>query len=149
MTASNANFVADALIHISHQHSDPVTNLKLQKLLYYAQAWHLVLFDDALFDEAIEAWVHGPVVPSIFRRFRDNRWSVLEDSGSILPAARTREHLDDVWKVFGKYNAYDLERMTHSEAPWKAAREGLAPDVSSHNIISLESMKSYYQILNA
>ena len=55
----SANQVAQNIIGFSHEHGDPISNLKLQKLLYYAQAWYLALYDVPLFDDPIEAWVHG------------------------------------------------------------------------------------------
>lgn len=61
-----AKRVADYIIAFAHEHGDPVSNLKLQKLLYYAQAWHLALHDNPLFDERIEASVHGPAVPPVY-----------------------------------------------------------------------------------
>ena len=66
MAVSTAKAVADAFLHISTENRSGITNLKLQKLIYYAQAWFLALHDEALFDDPIEAWVHGPVVPEVF-----------------------------------------------------------------------------------
>jgi uncharacterized phage-associated protein len=63
-----ADEVADAVICLARARQIDITNLKLQKLLYYCQAWSLVFTGQALFAERIEAWVHGPVVPSIFRK---------------------------------------------------------------------------------
>jgi uncharacterized phage-associated protein len=143
MATSTADRVAEGLINLSHDEQSPVSNLKLQKLVYYAQAWHLALYCVPLFEEEIEAWVHGPVVPSLFQRYRDFKWGILPRSGGPVPQD-TRYHLEEVWRAYGASSAYDLERLTHSEAPWKAARAGLAPDESSHNIITKDSMKEYY-----
>jgi uncharacterized phage-associated protein len=147
MAASTASRVAECLINLSHDRQDPVTNLKLQKLLYYAQAWHLVLFNELLFEDAIEAWVHGPVVPAVFRKYRDCRWSPILRADAVSVTQAVREHLEEVWKVYGKFDASKLERLTHSEAPWKEAREGLPLDVPSHNVITRDSMKAYYSTL--
>ena len=67
MAISNAQDVANFFIGRFQEAQDPVTNLKLQKLLYYAQGWYLAFFDEPLFDERIEAWLHGPVVPPIYQ----------------------------------------------------------------------------------
>lgn len=143
MATPTAQYVAECLISLSHAKRNPVSNLKLQKLLYYSQAWHLALYKHPLFDEEVEAWVHGPVVPEVFRRFRDCRWNPIPSSGEGLDAP-FMPHLEEVWKVYGELRAFDLERLTHSEDPWKMARTGLPPDVSSHRVISKPSMQEYY-----
>jgi uncharacterized phage-associated protein len=143
MALATANLVAECIISLSHAKHNPVSNLKLQKLLYYSQAWHLALFGEPLFDEDIEAWVHGPVVPEIFRRYRDCKWSPIPSLG-VDNACQFRPHLEEVWRVYGRFSAFDLERLTHSEDPWKMARKGLAPDESSNNIITKSSMRDYY-----
>jgi|SRR6185437_1680304 len=144
MATSTADRVAEGLINLSHDKQNPISNLKLQKLLYYSQAWHLALFKEPLFQEDIEAWVHGPVVPQVFRCYRDFRWISLPRKEEAVVSAGLRSYLEEVWRVYGQYNAYDLERLTHSEEPWKAARVGLPPDESSHNVITKHSMMSYY-----
>jgi uncharacterized phage-associated protein len=145
MAVSTAHRVADGLVNLAHDHEQPITNLKLQKLLYYAQAWHLALFSEPLFDEPIEAWVHGPVVPSIFRRYKECRWNHLprvEWVSAQTPAVK--DHLTEVWRVYGKFDAFGLEKLTHSETPWQMARAGLPSDAPSHSIISHASMREYY-----
>ena len=149
MPASTVYAVADTLISISYDKSSPVTNLKLQKLLYYAQAWYLTLYGESLFDAEIEAWVHGPVVPAIFRKYRENRWDPISNVATGEVSKQVQDHLEEVWRVFGAFRAGYLERLTHSEAPWIIARGGLPPDVSSNNVISRKSMRDYYSaVLN-
>jgi len=148
MAPATANLVAECIISLSHEKRNPVTNLKLQKVLYYSQAWYLALRKEPFFHEDVEAWVHGPVVPSIFRHYRDCKWSPIP--GTPVNSSQFRAHLEEVWRVYGGFSAYDLERLTHSEEPWKIARAGLAPDASSNNIISKSSMRDYYSArLNA
>lgn len=142
MALATANLVAERIISLSHEKQSPVSNLKLQKLLYYAQAWHLALYKNSLFEDEIEAWVHGPVVPEVFRRFRDCKWKPIPIRKN--PHVAFNSHLEEVWRVYGNFSAYDLERLTHSEDPWKLARIGFAPDASSNNIISKTSMRNYY-----
>jgi uncharacterized phage-associated protein len=143
MATATANLVAECIISLSHEKQNPVSNLKLQKLLYYSQAWHLAMNQAPLFNEDFEAWVHGPVVPAIFRYYRDCRWSPIP-ADKMNTSSPFRPHLEEVWNVYGGLSAFDLERLTHSEAPWKIARAGLAPDASSHNIITQSSMRDYY-----
>lgn len=136
--------VADSLIDLAIDKGSPITNLKLQKLLYYAQAWHLAIYSVELFPDDFEAWVHGPVVPAVFRAFRSSNWATLTPQGTISLRHEAIYHLKQVWKVYGKFSAFELERMTHSEEPWRKARKGLAPDEPSHEIISKSSIKKYY-----
>lgn len=74
MAENTARQVADYVIAFLAEHGDPTTNLKLQKLLYYSQAWYLALYDLPLFDDRIEAWVHGPVVPPVYGAFKGKEW---------------------------------------------------------------------------
>lgn len=147
MANNTARQIADAIISISHEHSSEITNLKLQKLLYYAQAWYIVFNDRPLFGENIEAWVHGPVVAGVFGDFKHFRWSPINMPGSPTNSMEINEHLNEVWRAYGKYGATELERMAHAESPWREARGGLPPDEPSRNIISHASIKEYYSSL--
>ena len=142
--AITASTVAESLINLSHEKQNPISNLKLQKLLFYTQAWHLAIFKRPLFNEDFEAWVHGPVLPAIFRRYRDYKWCSLPNVNPPTLTDQTMKHIEEVWSVYGSIAALDLERLTHSESPWKDARVGFAPDESSHQIISKTSMQKYY-----
>src|SRR5579871_1664070 len=73
------NHTSDFLLCESRERGDVLTNLKLQKLLYYAQAWHLVHKDKYLFSEDFQAWIHGPVLPSQYQRFKKNEWRPIQD----------------------------------------------------------------------
>lgn len=129
----------------SFQKKQEISNLKLQKLLYYAQAWHLVLYDAALFDDKIEAWVHGPVVASVFREYREFGWKPLSVTEVCrISSVDVVSHLKEVIRVYGKFDAVMLERMTHREAPWRDARGNLAPDEPSNRVITHEAMKKFY-----
>jgi uncharacterized phage-associated protein len=145
---NDLNKVANYFIFLHHESGDLITNLHLQKLMYYAQAWHLALKNKPLFVEDFEAWVHGPVLPSLYQRFKIYRWNPIgiKVKEPDLPTT-TKKHLKEIVKVFGKFSAFELERMTHNEAPWKKARKGLPLDVNSSKIISKSSMKSYYSSL--
>ncbi len=126
----------------------PVTNKKLQKLLYYAQAWSLVMRDQKLFNDKIEAWVHGPAVREIYLEYKQFGFSPIEKkiNETTINSVPTdvKKFLDEVWSVYGKHDAAYLEHLTHSEEPWQKAREGVEPHVGSENEISTESMKVFY-----
>jgi len=125
-------------------HRKPISNLKLQKLLYYAQAWYLAFYNEPLFTGKIEAWVHGPVVREVFRTYKKYEWKPITEQVSKVALAKVQQHLDEVIRVYGKFDAVDLERMTHQEAPWRDARGALAPDEPSNRVITHEAMKKFY-----
>ncbi len=139
----------------------PLSPLKLQKILYYIQAWHLVFFNGhPLFDEQPEAWVNGPVYPSVYKRFKkewlsDNNLSVSYSGDDaektmqmflqkMLLEPEQTEFLFAVLQKYGKCSAAQLVYLTHAESPWNDARNGLSPFDRSNNCISFESMKTYY-----
>jgi uncharacterized phage-associated protein len=137
--------VADFLLCESRERGEILTNLKLQKLIYYAQAWYLVLKKCPLFEEDFEAWVHGPVLPSQYFRFSRYSWHPITDELSKPQIkAAIDSHLCEVVDVFGSETAVALELMTHREGPWIKARGDLAPDVPSRNPISKASMSEFY-----
>ena len=150
MASTTAKAVADFFLNFVHKHGDVLTNLKLQKLVYYAQAWHLALKGKPLFDDEIQAWVHGPVVPSLYVRFKKYRWEVVTEKPNWpdLPDPVCK-HLVEVFSVYGKFSAWDLERMTHQELPWQNARKGLTLDAEGKHPISHKDMQHFYAKLAA
>lgn len=149
MTRTNANAVADYLLCFAHEHGDLISNLKLQKLVYYAQAWFLALNEnDQLIDEDFEAWVHGPVQPALYRRFRANRWNPINvDPEKPELDNDIESFLNEVIDVYWGFSAYELERLTHAEDPWNEARGDIPVDELSNAVISTESIKAYYSNL--
>jgi uncharacterized phage-associated protein len=142
--ANESHKIADTIIALSRKRSLEITNLKLQKLLYYSQAWNLVFKGKPLFLESIEAWIHGPVVPSMFRRFKEYRWSPITCSVEASDDVAIIEHIESVLAAYGKFDASQLERLTHHEDPWIEARRGLEPDAPSRNVISHSAMRNFY-----
>ena len=108
--------------------NDRITNLKVQKLCYYAQGFALVKLQQPLFFEDIEHWQHGPVIPTLWREYR--RFG----SGPIPTPAQPlnlnmfgpdiRRVLDDVIDIYGSLTAWELRNMTHAEPPWVATPDG-------------------------
>ena len=150
MLESDADKISDFLIWGCRDRGELLTNLKLQKLLYYAQAWFLVLKGKALFSEDFQAWIHGPVLPSQYHRFKKYEWRPIDGEIS-RPTNITEEvivHLCEIIDVFSVETAAALELMTHNEAPWKDARKNVLPDQQSRAIISKESMITFYSLLN-
>lgn len=126
-----------------------LTNKKVQKLLYYSQAWSLVLRDGKkMFNDSIEAWVHGPAIPAVyfyFKEFGANEIDIDVDEKKIAQLKQDEKNiLDTIWSIYGKYDASYLEILSHSETPWQEARKDLNANEASSNKISLSSMKRYY-----
>lgn len=144
-----ATRIAEYFILLSTREGKPITNKKLQKLLYYAQAWSLAINDKKLFDEPIEAWVHGPAIRSVYVQYKDFGFGPIKQV--VTPASfkdisvDDTKILDEIWRVYGKYDADYLELLTHSEEPWQNARAGIEPDEGSSNIIDPTSMRDYYR----
>lgn len=119
--------------------------MKLQKLVYYSQAWALVWDDEPIFLEKIEAWANGPVVVELYERhkgqFTISSWT--DGNGDNLQR-KFRETIKAVCTHYGKFNAQQLSDLTHSEEPWIQAREGLAPGERGNHEITLASMSEYY-----
>ena len=131
------------------QKNGPMTTWKLQKLVYYSQAWALVWDDKPLFPEQIEAWANGPVVRRLFNAHR-GQYTVndipLGSADKLSP-----DEVDTVMAVlnyYGKKSSQYLSDLTHMEDPWLLAREGIADDRRSNQEITLESMAEYYGSLD-
>ena len=143
--------VADYLLLKAKQEGKNVTNKKLQKLLYYTQAWSLALKDKKVFDDKIEAWIHGPAIKKVYLEYQKFGASpitkeVSDDVATLIPED-LRSIIDEVWGVYSGFDANYLEYLTHSEKPWQDARAGLEPHISSENEITPESMKEFYSTL--
>jgi len=149
--------------HYVNQKGDTVSHKKLQKLLYYLEAWHLVHFEKPLLEESFEAWVHGPVVPELYRKlkaFGFNNLEVVNDEydnidkeaeailerNSIGP--EQKELIQGVLDRYGSLTSFELELLSHSEAPWIEARKSIPPHVPCNNEISKERMRDFYSKLN-
>jgi uncharacterized phage-associated protein len=127
-----------------------MTAMKLQKLLYYSQAWQLVWEDRPLYRERIEAWANGPVVREVYNRHRGQftvrTWSA-GDPAKLDQAER--ETVDVVLKFYGDKTAHWLSELTHAEPPWKNARQGLGPGDRGERQITTAAMAEYYGALDA
>jgi uncharacterized phage-associated protein len=139
--------VFDVAQYILDSHG-PMTAMKLQKLVYYCQAWHIAWTDDVLFDSRIEAWVDGPVAPELFRKHRGAfRVSSVSGGASKNLTKPERTTVDKVVRFYGHRSPQWLIDLTHKEEPWRAARLGLAPGDSSNREITPEAMGRYYSSL--
>lgn len=138
------------LCAVDRESGDSITHLKLQKLLYYAQAWCLVLLGKCMFKEEIQAWMHGPVVPEVYEEYSKYGYQEIPkpDDCPIIKK-EYEEVLEEVMQTYGIYQAKYLERLTHSEDPWKEARGKLPLEARCDKPISTETMKKYYTRMQA
>lgn len=139
--------VAEYFIDRANKEKKIITNKKLQKLVYYAQVWSLVINKEKLFSEQIEAWVHGPAVPTLYRKFKHFEFNpiVLDTSEIQFSFSKKQKRLlDNIWRVYGKYQSSYLEALTHSELPWQEARKDLSSATSSRNKINLKTATEFY-----
>lgn len=119
---------------------DVISNLKLQKLVYYAQGFSLAINDRPLFQEEICAWQHGPVCPELYHRYKN--YGAL---GIPIPtnvdfskfSKLDKELLDEVYDVYGQFSAWKLRNMTHEEDPWR--------DTPINHEITHEAMKTFFK----
>lgn len=125
-----------------------MTALKLQKLLYYCQAWSLVWDERPLFPEPIEAWANGPVVRRVYAHHRQQynvaSWP-LGDVNNLNVAQR--DTIDRVIAFYGDKSSQWLSDLTHKEGPWRLARRGLPDNARGDAIITHASMAEYYSAL--
>lgn len=141
-----------------------ISPLKLQKLLYYVQSWFMVYYgrENTLFADVPQAWVNGPVYPTIYYEYKDKAANMcdhlkteafyqgdtlvgLSEFAEKLNLDTDRmEFIESVIMLYGKQTQNQLIFLTHSEQPWAEARQGLAPYERSEKEISLDLMFSYY-----
>ncbi|HEV7591149.1 MAG TPA: type II toxin-antitoxin system antitoxin SocA domain-containing protein [Longimicrobium sp.] len=133
------------LSKVDEDAGDGISNLKLQKLVYFAQAYHLAMYNEPLFADQVEAWEHGPVVPDLYRHYK------AYGSGNIPAPAdfnpddydqQSAELMDEVYEVFGQYSAWKLRNLTHQERPWMEAYEDGA---DRGRVITVGAMRDFYK----
>lgn len=126
------------------------STMKLHKLLYYCQCWNLVWEEKPLFYQPIEAWANGPVVRDVFN-FHKGLYFISFDDFTIgneqALSASQKRNVDEVLEFYGKKTAQWLIDQTHSEDPWRNARIGMGIGDAGANVITLDSMHSYYASL--
>lgn len=127
-----------------------MTTMKLQKLVYYCQAWSLVWDEKVLFAENIQAWANGPVIKELFNFHRGmfHISSVSLGNPDTL-AENQKETIDAVLEFYGDKSSQWLIDLTHQEQPWKKARAGMDVSERGNRIIKLEDMAEYYSSLKA
>ncbi len=125
----------------------PMTAMKLQKLVYYSQAWHLVWDEEPLFQELIEAWANGPVVPALYAQHRGQyQVAELSEGDAAQLSESEQETIDAVLGYYGDKSSQWLSDLTHRERPWKRTREeaGVRPGERCDRVIPISRIAEYY-----
>jgi uncharacterized phage-associated protein len=140
--------VHDVAAYVLEKVPDGMSTWKLQKLVYYSQAWHLVWDGEPLFSEPIQAWADGPVTRVLYEKHR-GQFSVATwtwGKSSALTKSQ-KETIDAVLRTYGKKTPHWLSQLTHMEKPWKDARGNLPPGTRSTRVITHGAMADYYSQL--
>lgn len=128
---------------VDYAAEDCISNLKLQKLCYYAQGFYLAMHNERLFDSTLQAWQYGPVVPELYHKYKDSGSSCLMPSKDFKRSSLPEEiisFLDEIYAEYGQYSAWRLKDMTHNETPWM-----LSYNNKKNDEISDELMKSFFK----
>lgn len=156
----NALAVANVFIRLAMEANNPVTQMKLQKLIYFAHGWYLALADEPLVKEEFQAWQYGPVIPSVYHKFKVFGTLGIDRLGEefcitscglelITPSISdmtgvVNSLLNRIWTVYGSFSGSQLSEMTHAQgSPWKQMRDkyGDKRDIVIPNNI----IKSYFK----
>lgn len=138
-----------------------MSNKKLQKLCYYAYCWFIVFNNDlesinennsadirVLCSDRFQAWIHGPVCPRLYHRYKEYGWHDIPQVTSKPEFSQELESLlEQVWDAYGAFTADELERISHGEMPWKNARKGYQNGDACSNEISNYDILRYYSNL--
>ena len=141
MAILTAELVSNYFLSLLYEEGgDTLSNLKLQKLLYYAQGLHLAYYGKPLFSEQIRAWMHGPVVPAIYRKYMGyGSGSIPKPTGLDFDSIKhsQKDFLNEIWTVFGQFSGWKLYNMVHGEEIWKGA--------SPNCVIKRDIMRKFFK----
>ena len=128
-------------------HKSEMTHKKLQKLCYYAQAWCYALKGYRLKDTDYQAWIHGPVSPALWEKFKSFGYDTIRIRGNVNISLSDEDEklLEDIWDTYGDSSGNSLEVLSQRELPWLEARRGYAPGEKCNVVISPETMASFYR----
>ncbi len=130
--------VANFFLDKAHEEGRAIDPVKLQELVYIAYGWVLAVLDRRLFEEPVEAWRHGPVIPSLYHEFKHYRWQPIreyalevdwEDHDFVEPRIPPDDHnlqvvLGKVWNVYKRFSGWALrEKLHQAGTPWAAVHE--------------------------
>ena len=132
---------------------ESMTQKKLQRLVYFSYAWTLTLLNKnehnlkvKLFIDEIQAWIHGPVCPKLWKKYNSYGWELIPkvESTENKFSPDVLDILEQVWSVYGKFNGNQLEAISHQEDPWIEARRGISETEPSNNVLNDEVIYKFY-----
>lgn len=137
--------------YIIDRMNNNITTMKLEKLVYYSQAWSLAILNKPLFKNNIEAWTNGPVIPDLYELHKHE----YHFSSSLLNNGKydynftdnQKAVMDGVIRNYGRETGRALSKRTHREAPWLHARKNVPKGARCNNNIKWSDMKNYYSSL--
>lgn len=153
MRPYDVSLIADyVILSLTCDERYSLINLKLQKLLYYIQAWSLGINGYPMMNGRFEAWVHGPVCTELYDRFKDTKslYSSITDEDVLNKSPKSEifsedvEFIDYILENYARYSGSQIEAMTHNEAPWINARKGYGAMERCHTEITEKAMRDYY-----
>jgi uncharacterized phage-associated protein len=169
----DARAIANYFLERARVEGKSLDQMKIQKLVYYANGWHIAIKGEPLIDEQVEAWRYGPVIQSLrdtFRQFGDQAieapasylvpragWNVLDEIEEVVPTIDmanspdldfVRALLDRVWQVYGKYTGIQLSNMTHEPgSPWDMVNMRYGGQIPKRTDIPVEMLREHFRAL--
>jgi len=161
MNKVDLNTMSEYVILFCQDMGVTISPLKLQKLLYYIQSWHIAKFNkETLFDAMPEAWVNGPVYRETYNMYKDSFFrhenihtnldeealstALLSKQNSLNVNEDQLKLIHTVIDVYSKLSDERLVLMTHNEEPWNEARRGLSPIERSEKKLSIDTIYNYF-----
>ena len=144
----NQKFKINIAIEYLLNKCEDITPLALQKLLYYVQGFYYAFNEEFLFEEDCQAWVHGPVYPEVYQKYKDYKFDPIKQSSEPVDLGLTSSEtaiFDSVAKNLSCYSGKVLEEFTHSETPWLKARENLLNYEPTTRRIQKEDIGNYFK----
>ena len=129
---------------VDEESGELISNLKLQKLVYFAQGFHLAIYGKPLFKNDIEAWAHGPVVSDLYHCYKKYGYGAipcLDSSDTPTISEEVAELLDEIYEIYGQFSAWRLRELTHDQPPWKDHYN----DKGLGLVIPHEAMRDYFK----
>lgn len=139
----NSVYIANQFVRIGLEQGKPITPLQVLKLVYIAFGWYYALKGQKLFEEKIEAWPYGPVIPEVYHAFKPHGRSEILDEQTLSSNLELEEEdalfLYAIWDKYGNFSGGELSNLTHREGtPWKKSK------ASGMSIIDHEDVRAYY-----
>ena len=135
--------VADEIMRLANEEDMNITLLKLIKMCYFVEGWSLGILDKEMFEDDVKAWMHGPVIPSVYHKFKVYNGSAIsyKPSKKSITDEQDKKLIKAVWDTYKSYDAFTLRDLTHQEGnPWEEIY-----DASPNKTIPKDKIKQFYK----